>query len=210
MGLLTCLADSDNVLIADASVAINLNATGHAKRILKALSKRVVVVDVVVGELNEGVHKAPEHADLLDDLVADGLIEVMGLGPVGMAHFESLVIGSASQTLDDGEAATIAYALQVGALALIDERKAIRVCGERFPQLRLGCTVDVLAHDSVQRALAERLSPAILNALQGARMRVLPQHIDWVVKVIGPEQARTCLSLPVAARRPAAKRISKQ
>jgi predicted nucleic acid-binding protein len=44
---------------------------------------------------------------------------------------ETLVIGHATETLDDGEAATISYALEHKGLALIDDRK----CAERFPSL---------------------------------------------------------------------------
>lgn len=40
-----------------------------------------------------------------------------------MGHFTNLVSSPAVETLDDGEAATIAYALDQSATALIDERK---------------------------------------------------------------------------------------
>jgi predicted nucleic acid-binding protein len=59
------------------------------------------------------------------------------------------VVGPAQTTLDDGEAATIAHAVALNGVALIDERKANRICTERFPELRIASTVDILVHPSV-------------------------------------------------------------
>lgn len=205
--LLTSLSDSESVLVADASTAINLNATGCSEAILNALPNRVVVVDLVADELEDGRQKGRNDADKLGELVAAALIEIVTLGQEGLTYFESLVVGAARETLDDGEAATIAYAAESGTLALIDERKANRICARRFPKLRLGCTVDVFANVAVQRALGrQKLADAVFNALQSARMQVLPHHIEWVVGLIGIERASRCCSLPHSVRSRSPKR----
>ncbi len=197
MGLLTCLSDPDAVLVADASTVINLNATACAEEILNALPNRVVVVDLVMEELEDGAQKGRNDASKLKALVETNLIEIVKLGSQGLAHFEGLVIGTASETLDDGEAATIAYGAESDACSLIDERKAIRVCARRFPELRLGCTVDLFAHPAVQNALGpSKLADAVVNALQHPRL-------DWVVTLIGIERASQCISLPYSVRKPA-------
>ena len=113
-----------------------------------------------------------------------------------MSHFSSLVSGSAAETLDDGEAATIACAIERAAVALVDERKAIRFCAERFPNLAVGCTVDVLAQHHVQAALGPGLVDAVFNALDRGRMRVPEKYGRWVVDLIGKERAAGCRSLP--------------
>src|SRR5215469_16749115 len=51
-------------------------------------------------------------------------VRVVQLGDDGKRVYGSLVEGTAARTLDDGEAATIAYAHEAGAVALIDEKKA--------------------------------------------------------------------------------------
>jgi len=112
-----------------------------------------------------------------------------------MSHFESLVSGSAAETLDDGEAATIACAIERAAVALIDDRKAIRICTERFPNLTVGCTVDVLAQRHVQAALGRQLGEAVYSALENGRMRVPDRYGPWVVDLIGKERAAGCRSL---------------
>lgn len=203
MGLSTTLTDPAAQLVADASTIINLIATGSARAIVSALPNRVVVVDVVPGELETGRARGREACDRLKELIAAGVVDVVELGEDAAPHFEGLVIGPAAMTLDDGEAATIAYALAHAGTALIDERKATRICAERFPQLRVACTVDVLIHPDVQRQLgADMMAEAVFNALHGGRMGVLPGHLEWIVGVIGEERAALCPSLPRRLRMP--------
>ena len=63
-------------------------------------------------------------SERLSTLVESGIVEIVELDDSSQECFESLVIGPAVDTLDDGEAATIAYARATGTVALIDERKA--------------------------------------------------------------------------------------
>ena len=197
MGLPTSLSDDDRVLVADTSTVINLNATGCAEAILRALPCRVTMVDAAVEELRDDGSRGRNDASKIAALVVADLIEVVTLDSSGQVHFEGLVIGTASETLDDGEAATIAYAAQASAVALIDERKALRLCTSRFPHVRLGCTVDLFVHPAVRRALgASVLADAIHRALLDARMRVLPHHLAAILDLIGPKRAALCPSLP--------------
>lgn len=201
MALPASFPDSGVVIVADASTAINLCASGRPREILRALPNRVVVLDVVLAELDNGRAKGREDGPLLNEIVSEGLVEVVRLGEQGMAEFEGLVIGPAIETLDDGEAATIAYALETGAFPLIDEHKANRLCARRFPTLRLGCTLDVFAHPEVGRSLgAAGLATAVFTALQRARMQVPSSRLEWTVNLIGPAQAIACSSLPMSLR----------
>ncbi|WP_137104624.1 hypothetical protein [Azospirillum argentinense] len=195
------MTDPNALLVGDASIIINLSATGCARKILEALPNRLVVTEIVASELEDGQRCGWRDRDFLNELAVANLVEIIKLGEIGEQHFEELVVGRASETLDDGEAATIAYAAEQGALALIDERKGNRICRDRFPGLHLGCTVDMFAHPGVGQALGQSgLAAAVLNALRLAKMRVLPHHIGWVVRLIGPEQAALCSSLPGSVR----------
>lgn len=201
MEALTFLTDLSAPLVADTSVVINLIATGCAAAIVRALPCRLVVVDAVPAELDTGRRSGRHNADYLNELVAASLVEIVSLGDVGTQHFSELVIGPAATTLDDGEAATIAYAVEQAGTAFIDERKATRICADRYPELRIGCTVDILLQPDVQRHLGiEALAVGIFNALQGGKMRVLPHHLEQVVGLIGYERAASCQSLPRSIR----------
>jgi predicted nucleic acid-binding protein len=204
MGSLTFLTDPAALLVADASAVINLNATGCAAEILKALPNPVAVTDVVPGELETGRSRGRRNADMLQELVTAGLISIVPLNDAAALHFEQLVVGPAAATLDDGEAATIAYTVANGGIPIIDERKANRICVERYPSLCVACSTDIFMHQNVIKEIGHvRLAQAVLNALQTARMRVVPNHMKWVLDLIGIEQAALCPSLPSSVRSPA-------
>lgn len=197
----TFWADSAWPLISDTSTVINLLATGCAPSIASALPNRVLVVDAIPGELEAGRLRGRKDAEGLERLAVAGHVDIVSLGDVGLQHFEALVAGPASETLGDGEAATIAYALEHDAVAVLDESKATRLCGLRFPKLQLLSTVDILLHPEVRHALGEEaLSDAIFTALRDARMRVFSHHLAEVVRLIRPERAALCPSLPRIAR----------
>jgi predicted nucleic acid-binding protein len=123
------------------------------------------------------------------------------LPDTGNAIYSSLVEGSAFSTLDDGEAATIGYAHENGAAAMIDEKKARSICEKEFPELPVISTVDLLTHKVIETVLGkEGQIKVIINALRDARMRVPSHQIDMIVNLIGDEAASTCNSLPRAVR----------
>jgi predicted nucleic acid-binding protein len=200
MGL-SCLIDPTAPVVIDASTVINLNATACGPRILKAIPNPFVITDVVQGELLEDRRNGRNDGQLVAELVAAGLIFVAKLDDLTESHFEDLVIGRGDATLDDGEAATIAYGVEKGAITLIDERKATRICGERYPRLTVGNSLDVLTHPAVLAALGNgATADAVFNALRLARMRVPPSLLKWVVELIGAERAAMCECLPRAFR----------
>ena len=197
----SCLTDPTVLIVADASVVINLTATGHSEAILDALPNRLLVVEEVLIELENRRQNRRNDTDALSELVAQNRIEIVRLGEVALQHFGKLVGGHASETLDDGEAATVGYAVEHDATVLIDERKANRICGERFSKLQIGCTVDLFVHPTVQASLGrEKLANAVFNALYYGRMRVLPHHAEWAVELIGIDRAAQCDSLPRSLR----------
>ena len=201
MGSPTCLTDLSVPIVADTSAVINLIATGCAPSIVRALPRRLVVVDIVHAELEAGRQRGRKDSDRLNELVVDGFVEIVELGDAATQYFEGLVVGSAAMTLDDGEAATIAYAVDKRGTALIDERKATRICADRFPGLCVCCTADILLHPEVQRDLgAEVLAGAVFNALHDGRMGVFLHHLERVIELIGGERAALCRSLPRSVR----------
>ncbi|MFQ5535198.1 MAG: hypothetical protein ACE5EM_10315 [Sphingomonadales bacterium] len=193
--------NSSTVLVADASVVINLNATGYATEIIQSHPGLLAVTDNAFAELARGIGNGHSDADQLQALSDSGIVNLVQLSDTGKAIYASLIEGSALRTLDDGEAATIGYAHEVGGIALIDERKAINLCANNFPDLAVASTVDLLTHEAVGNALGKQSQiEAIVRALQIARMRVPPDHVNLVVDMIGEEVASTCNSLPKSVR----------
>jgi predicted nucleic acid-binding protein len=195
------LTDLDASPVADASAIINLNASGMASAIIRALPRPLVVVDVVLQELEYGRPKGRHDAELLRALIDQDVVRLVSLAGDAEAHFEGLLVGPAEATLDDGEAATIAHAVVSGGIAVIDERKAKRLCASRYPGLTIQTTVDILATPSVEAQLGkDALADCVCNALQKGRMRVAEERLEWVLGHIGDERARMCESLPQRIR----------
>ncbi|WP_192355974.1 hypothetical protein [Mesorhizobium mediterraneum] len=201
MSLSAFPADLNSVLIADASVVIGLNASGHARRIIELTLCRVVVPDNAGNELAIGARFGHDDGAQLDMLVAAGLVERMALEGAALKTYEALIDGAYGETLDDGEAATIAMAVQRGGVAVLDEKKARRMCGQYFPNVVQGCTAQWLL-GTVTLGRAAHVG-AMINALRRGRMRVPPEFLDAVVALIGVEAAAACPSLPRFARQTA-------
>jgi predicted nucleic acid-binding protein len=192
-------------LIADASVVINLNATARATDIIKCVRNKFLVTDNACSELDAGGKSGHRDYAKLVELIDAGLVHRAQLGARGVAVYESLVAGSTLETLDDGEAATIAHAHECGGIALIDERKARTLCSASFPGLIVASTIELLMHETVATALGpESQADAVVNALILARMRVPAEYLARVKALIGPERVALCTSLPKATRESAA------
>ncbi|MCL2716401.1 MAG: hypothetical protein FWD68_18000 [Alphaproteobacteria bacterium] len=197
----SCLTDKDDALVLDASVVINLLNTDYSTPILKALTIPIFVASHIVDELKRGVVKGRQESDLLTRMIDERVVGVVELRGNALVTFADLVSGKSSDTLGDGEAATLAIAHEMSCAAAIDERKAMRIAAERLVSLRLVSTVDILAHGKVRASLGDaNLAEATLGALRQARMQVRESQFDWVVDVIGAKNVGTCPSLKRIAK----------
>ncbi len=192
----SCLTSHDKVIVLDASVIINLLATANASPILQALKTDLVVTKNVVREIDQGAANGRSESKQLVELIDSQVLRVEELAGPSLEHFFDMVSGHTSDSLGDGEAATLAFAYSNGCSAAIDEKKATRIAGERFEAMKLATTVDILAYEPLQALLGhEALAKATLKALQGARMQVRPHQFDWVAQLIGESNLANCPSL---------------
>lgn len=185
-----------DIIVADASVLINMNATGHFETIVRAIVCTVHVTQNAFDELQKGSRKGHSDATAVEALAQSGLITVAPLAINAEPVYRSLIEGHASETLDDGEAATIAQANALAGVALIDEKKARRICSNRFLDLSVVSTAELLLNNRISAALGTSHVDAVLMALTGARMNVPPEHLDAIRRLIGHENASRCRSLP--------------
>jgi len=189
-------------LVIDASAAINLNGSGFAKELLGAIPNVVHIADVTLEELQRDPRSGRDDAALAAALIKAQVLRKTALTSIAETHFDRLVIGAGAETLDDGEAATIALALEIHGIAILDERKARHLCAQRFPVLAIAGSMDLFAHVAVSAALGRQtLADAVFHALQKARMRVPEAYLQWTIGLIGAERAMQCLSLPERLRK---------
>ncbi|WP_321794833.1 hypothetical protein [Caballeronia sp. J97] len=198
----SCITEGDSQIVLDTSVVINLLATGRASQILQSLEIPTLITENVEQELRNGsLSERPEMDELLALLDSETL-RVATLDGQASAVFFDLVGGTVAESLDDGEAATLAFALHHNLSAAIDEKKATRIATERYPSLRLITTVDIFAFGPVKKHLSDDdLKNAIFRALSLARMQVREPQFDWIAETIGSEKVQLCSTLKRLAKR---------
>ena len=69
----------------------------------------------------------------LKALIGMKSVNSVSLRERGRDIYLSLIRGPASQTLGDGEASTIAYAVEIGGIAVIDDKKAEKNLSGKVP-----------------------------------------------------------------------------
>jgi len=183
-------------LVLDTSVAINLACTGMASEILIALDRKVRIPARVLSELRSGRVYGYDHADAIEQLLDMGGFELAPLQDDSLTAFFDLVSGAATDSLGDGEAATIAIALKTRSVAVIDERKARKIIRLRHPSLATIMTMDLLLHREVTQAFPmEKIDKAVINALQLGRMQVATRHYEWLAERLDSRTLESCPSL---------------
>lgn len=160
-------------LVLDTSPWINLLATGMVEPILDALIVPCHAPEQVVAELKR--HPVTGEALAVADNPLGKLARVSILSLEGdeLELFLDIVGAPAVDALGDGEAACIAAAASRGLDLVMDDRKARRIVRERFAQVRIWWTVDLLRTRSVLMALGrQQADECFARARQFRRMHV--------------------------------------
>jgi predicted nucleic acid-binding protein len=191
-------SDRSDSLIFDASVMINLLATGMAGGLIGLLECPVIMADRTFKEIRRHPLKGRNHDSELNDLIQSGCMKVQELDAVSKDLFFELTSADLSGGLDDGEAAAIALSVSIGksAVLIIDDRKARNVLLRRWPNHRVLYSIDLFTHNGVDQALVRSdLADAVYSALVHARMRIPAPARSWIEELIGPDRAGACPSL---------------
>lgn len=195
MSCSSSLIDFANPLVLDTSVLINLHACKYGERILAAIPNDIVVPEIVAGELEHETSRRNGENTFLHRLVAGGIVTLTELTDVESEIFHELT--SASPSLDDGEAATIAVAASRYLLPVIDERKGRTRASILMKARAPGWSLDLFRHPTAIADLGDQPAvEALYHALRDGRMRIPSESADSVIALIGLERSRSCTCLP--------------
>ena len=194
MGYSSYLNNNHEPLVLDTSVLINLRASMNGGRVLAAVPNKIIVPQIVAGELNHEVSSKNGDNLFLHNLISDGIINVTDLTDEEYIIFQQLTCVSPS--LDDGEAATISIAVARQLIPVIDERKGRARAGVLMNGREPLWSLDILRHPSVISALGDQAIKALYLALRDGRMRIPTATTDFVISLIGVERAKDCTCLP--------------
>ena len=190
------MSDPGGTLVTDASVAINIAASGRAPQVVAAVPGRIAVPRKVLRELEKGLEFGRTSATTLHGLIDRGLVEETVLGEMAEDLFDSLRRIIEPTTPGIGESATIACAVETGGIPVLDDEDAREIYENQYPGRPMSCSVELFARPEVEGALGrETLAHAVYCALTRGDMHVLDHDLRWVVELIGMERALTCRSI---------------
>lgn len=190
------LTSAHEVLVIDASVAINLLGTGRAADLLRLVHQRVLMDEFAIAEVTSDPFSKRPGSESMQLLISSGLLSSVQLSDQAFAEFLELTGATPPDDLGDGEAATIAQSFDLGAVPVIDERKATRIALSRRPNHPLLNTIDILACPTLVKAFSRHeLGEIFYSALFHARMRVPLEYRQWMHTLIGPERSKRCPNL---------------
>lgn len=187
-----------DTVVLDASVAINLLGTGVSQDVLSVVPWRVVIERRAHREIRRHPIDGCDHAAELPKWELNDWVGTVSLRADMRQAFNELTTGSLIKTLDDGEAATIAYAVgdSERTVPVIDEKKATKIFQQRWPNRQLLETADIFRALVEAGLVSKRFaSDAVYSALTHARMHVSHRMRPWVLDLIGISRAAACPSL---------------
>ena len=174
------LKQNSDPLFLDTSVLINLLACGKIGELAGALGRPMIVEETVVRETRWHPKTKEDGTSAVRSLVGARVLQMAQMNEAQAIAFLELVGAASPDDLDDGEAATLAITGGQGAV-VIDERKGRRVAGEKFPELQVLSTLDIICCPQVidQLGLDESLL-LVTEAKNVGRKRILPSWRDWL------------------------------
>ena len=171
------------ILITDASVLINLVASGAAGDILSGCGMEIKVCPDVIREVKilRDRETGDEHAIDLEPFFAAGMLE--RIEPKTDSEFELLIDYAALLVSGDGEAMCFALAESRGQPIAIDDERAIRRAKKRNPNFETLGTLEILILWQELNSVAdERMGQLLQSIFRYARFRPAathPHHEWW-------------------------------
>ena len=184
-------------IILDASVIINILGSGKPIDVLSSLNRTIMVEKTVLQEVTFDPFTRKSADTIISELLDLGCITQVTMCNDSYMDFLDMVSAPSPNGLDDGEAATIAYAnIYKEIIAVIDEKKGLRVASERYPNLTLATSLDIFSDPNLL-SNGHDVAGLVYSALIKSRMRVPSHWEEWVINLIGVDKARQCRSIKV-------------
>lgn len=156
------------VLLNDTSVLLNLIAADCLQRVSEAAGWQFAICSAVRDEAKKMRDISTGEMVAIDAslYIEAGVLQVLDLS----GDDEAEVYVEQSMVVDDGEAMSIAIAACRGLDLAIDDRKAVKHARQRFPNLQLWGTPEILKHwTEISRVPPSDLKKAILMIESCAR-----------------------------------------
>ncbi len=172
-----------STLVLDTSVIINLGFCRIGNQILQVIDNRFVITNRVAFEI-VGAVKGSIHAPskkFKQELVDANILSVINLS-LEEATFSDYLT-KMQDSIDDGEASTIALAAQRGFVPVIDEKRGRARASIELSNSTVGRSLDVILHPTVRSHFDEsEVQEAVYFAMKNGRMHISPVQVQTHVE----------------------------
>lgn len=188
---LSRLDETRTDIVLDASVLINLLATGRAATILANLDRKVLITSQAYSEVLRDPYTERNASETIKPLETANLISRRKLKGRTIRLYK-ILISPAGDALDKGEAATIGFCDEHKLIAVIDERKGKKVADQNSSVPLTVGSLDVLAYKKVIESFSSaEYREALLNAGRLGRMSFPVEWGQWAENILEESVART-------------------
>jgi predicted nucleic acid-binding protein len=176
------LEESDgSPLVIDTSAVINILGCGAGRTLLGSLRRTCVVEERVMLELTYHPIPLRDAQQEVQDLVRQGLLNVIRMDDDDYDLFLELSASSGHPGLGVGESAAIAIAARRGHVVVLDDRKARRRTGTHYPELRLMSSATVFLEAARAGGFSTQETRALFtSAIDNAGMCILKEERNLV------------------------------
>jgi predicted nucleic acid-binding protein len=185
-----------NILVIDASVLINLLATGIETKILSCLTTKIMIPNQVIKEIKRHPRDKSDAKNYLNKLFADNVIQKIELDEQAFQFYTEMLFENDS--LGDGELACIAYAATKKINYIVfDDKLGRKTCQQKFPFLKILSSVDLLKqyHQKCEPDFSI-FQKILFDAVKIGRMNMTSKQDDeWVREILGESKVKLCPSL---------------
>ena len=186
------LSGSSDEIVIDASVLINLLATGSSEAILKNLHRSVVITTEAYMEVRRDPLKDRPASEVIERLEEQGLLFRRDIELREGQEIFDFLTNDLPLVLGRGEAATIGLCQSLQLTAVIDDKQGRTVALDYSNIPNLIGTMDLLGYDKVYSGFSRGdYRKIILNAAEFGRMYFPPEWGEWVEKLLGVTVAKT-------------------
>ncbi len=176
----------NDTVIYDSSTLINIYCSGYHSSIFQSMMQQKMLARLVISESNYYYNSGKKQPLDLETYILQGVFQRTEIN-----EEEYFLFIEFAQRLDDGEAETIAIGINRGWSIATDDRKAIKLIRENYPNTGILCTPAIMKHWADNNLQSEAsIQNAIENIENYARFRLsdrifydeylnCKEHFDW-------------------------------
>lgn len=170
---LSNLSESSEEIVIDASVLINLMATGNIEAVLKNLKHSVVITDQAYMEVRRDPLTNRAASEVIQPLEKQRLLIRRDVGAGQAQNIFNYLTNELPVVLGEGEAATIGICQSLSLTAVIDELEGRKMAQEYWNISKVNGTLDLLGADNMRSKFSHlEYQKLILNAAQFGQMYI--------------------------------------